>query len=71
MKKILFTLIFLTGLLIHGGLNAQPDPRGAPGPGNTPLGGGPSAPLDGGLFLLLSMASAYGIKKFRSGKEEE
>ena len=69
MKKRLFTLILLVGLLIHGGLTAQPDPRGAPGPGNIPLG--PTAPIDGGLFLLLSMASAYGIKKFRSGKEEK
>jgi hypothetical protein len=31
-------------------------------------GGGPDAPVDGGLSMLLAAGSAYGIKKYRSYK---
>lgn len=30
--------------------------------------GGPDAPIDGGLSLLLAAGSAYGIKKYRNYK---
>lgn len=29
-------------------------------------GGGPDAPIDGGLSLLLAAGAAYGVKKYRN-----
>ena len=29
-------------------------------------GGGPDAPIDGGLSLLLAAGTAYGVKKYKS-----
>ena len=33
-------------------------------------GGGPEAPIDGGLGLLLAAGAAYGVKKYRDGKKK-
>lgn len=33
-------------------------------------GGGPDAPIDGGLSLLLAAGAAYGVKKYRAGKKK-
>ena len=32
--------------------------------------GGPDAPIDGGLSLLLAAGAAYGVKKYRDGKKK-
>jgi hypothetical protein len=32
-------------------------------------GGGPDAPIDGGLSLLLAAGAAYGVKKYRDGRK--
>ena len=34
-------------------------------------GGGPDAPIDGGLSLLLAAGTAYGVKKYREGKKKK
>lgn len=72
MKKKVVILLFIFGMLMQGALLAQPDPRGAPTGGNTPLGGGGGlgAPIDGGLFILLSMAGAYGVRVVRTRKRD-
>ena len=33
-------------------------------------GGGPDAPIDGGLSLLLAAGTAYGVKKYREHKKK-
>jgi hypothetical protein len=33
-------------------------------------GGGPDAPIDGGLSLLLAAGTAYGVKKYRQNKKK-
>ena len=33
-------------------------------------GGGPDAPIDGGLSLLVAAGAAYGVKKYRDGKKK-
>lgn len=32
-------------------------------------GGGPDAPIDGGLSVLLAAGAAYGVKKYREHKK--
>ncbi|MFB6320422.1 hypothetical protein [Saccharicrinis sp. FJH54] len=39
---------------------------GSPGP----LPPGPGAPVGGGLLVLLGLATAYGIKKYKSTKQD-
>lgn len=39
---------------------------GAPGP----LPPGPGAPVGGGLLILLGLASAYGVKKYKDFKQD-
>lgn len=34
-------------------------------------GGGPDAPIDGGLSLLLAAGAAYGVKKYRDGRTRQ
>ncbi|RLC56855.1 MAG: hypothetical protein DRH89_04790, partial [Candidatus Cloacimonadota bacterium] len=54
---ICFTLIVTTTFA-----DLPPDPgTGGPGNGDIPVGG---SPIGGGLFILLSMALAYGSSKF-------
>lgn len=33
-------------------------------------GGGPDAPIDGGLGVLLAAGAAYGVKKYRDARKE-
>ncbi len=69
--KIIIALIF--SLLLSSSIIAQdsnpPDPPGTHGDSdNLPPGG--SAPIDGGLFILISLGAAYGGRKLYILKEE-
>ena len=33
-------------------------------------GGGPDAPIDGGLSLLIAAGAAYGVKKYRASRKK-
>ena len=64
MKKIIQILVLFLIIMVPFILTAQPhpyDPSIGGGTGGTPAGGG--APIGGGLFILLSLAIAYGSKK--------
>lgn len=63
MKKVIQILVLLLIILVPVILTAQPHPGTGPGggAGSSPAGGG--APIDGGLFVLLSLAVSYGAKK--------
>ncbi|MFH1119992.1 MAG: hypothetical protein V1775_09210 [Bacteroidota bacterium] len=63
MRKLIFTLILIlaVGRLT---MNAQPAPvdeYAADAKGYGPLGG--TAPIGGGITLLIALTAAYGIKK--------
>lgn len=61
-QQLLITLILVTANLLPFLAMAQ-DP-----------GGGPDAPIDGGLGVLLAAGAAYGVKKYRDarkGKQED
>ena len=34
-------------------------------------GGGPDAPIDGGLSVLLAAGAAYGVKKYRDSRKKD
>ena len=34
-------------------------------------GGGPEAPIDGGLSVLIAAGAAYGVKKYRDHKKKQ
>lgn len=78
MKKIFISLIILfTFVLFSPDSSAQippppPDPGGNPCNTNGTQVGGPSAPLGDGIWLLVALGAAYGIRrvKFRSKVEE-
>jgi hypothetical protein len=62
--KILAISAFLVIAPLLMFAQAPPHPNNggtAPGTGNTPVGG--SAPLDDGVFILASLAIAYGSRK--------
>lgn len=64
MKKILLKLTFIIALTISSiALLAQgpPPPPGDPGLEGPPVGG--SAPIGGGIAILLSLGAAYGGRK--------
>ncbi|MFC0876800.1 hypothetical protein ACE01N_09405 [Saccharicrinis sp. FJH2] len=73
MKKILTLLILISlfGIVKAADLpdKGKKPPTtiyGAPGP----LPPGPGAPVGGGVLLLLGLATAYGIKKYRDTKQD-
>jgi hypothetical protein len=75
MKKNIMSLIitiglFATPLLSTGQATSPSDPTGTP-EASTPLGG--SAPVGGGMVILLTLGAAYGGKKvynlFKDDKE--
>lgn len=78
MKKIFISLIiFFTIVLSSLDLSAQippppPDPGGNPCNTNGTQVGGPSAPLGDGIWLLVALAAAYGIRRvtYKSKSEE-
>jgi len=62
MKKTIFSIAFM--LFATVALMAQPNPgqnAGGGSVGGAPIGG--SAPIGGGIALLISMAAMYGSKK--------
>ena len=59
MQKLTLYSIFSALLLILPGLLFAQDP-----------GGGPDAPIDGGLSILLAAGAAYGVKKYRVRRKE-
>jgi hypothetical protein len=65
MKKILIIAAITIGLSFSSALTAQNPPHpnggGAPGQGNTPVGG--SAPIENGTFILITLALAYTGRK--------
>jgi hypothetical protein len=75
MKKIKQIFAIMIFLSIPLWMTAQdpPHPNGGnePGSGNTPVGGPPSAPVDGGLGILLAMGLAYGAKKVYQVKKSD
>lgn len=69
MKKIIRTLAITSLLVVSVSLSnawSQPAPGSQSDGSNTggaPIGGG-TAPIGGGLVLLLALASGYGVKKY-------
>ena len=68
MKKLLALIAILAMFL---SVNAQDPPHPndevnptEAGSGNTPVGGG--AAVGGGIFLLLGLGAAYGVKKWKA-----
>jgi hypothetical protein len=74
MKKIKQIIAIMILFSIPFVMIAQPPhPNGgnAPGPGNTPVGGGNTClPIDGGLSILLALGLAYGARKVYKIKRE-
>ncbi len=67
MKKII-TLIAIVFIAVSLNAQAPPHPNGGDNPldnGNARVPGG-GAPIGGGLFVLLGLGAAYGVKKWGS-----
>ena len=73
MKSLILKLIFLfffIGIAIHSVTSAPPPPPANHGESGTQCGGG--APIAGGLFILLGLATAYGGRiLYKSLKEHK
>lgn len=77
MKKLFNTMIvaalLMAGVCISDSASAQappPPPVGGTGSGNDqPIGG--TAPIGGGLILLLSMGAGYALKKFYANENAQ
>ncbi len=69
MKKIIRVLVITSFMVVSVSLcTAWPQPvpgnqSGGNDVGGAPIGGG-TAPIGGGLVLLLALASGYGVKKY-------
>jgi len=62
---IIISLSFMANMAMA---DTPPDPPGGgPGGGDLPVGG--SAPIDGGLSILLAAGLVYGTKKYFSNKK--
>ena len=72
--KINFKTILIAAFLVTAPLLmlAQPHPNNgaAPGGGNTPVGGSPSAPVGSGAGILITLALAYGAERWYSQKKK-
>mgnify|MGYP001811314133 CR=1 FL=1 len=76
--KINFKILLIAAFLVTAPLlmlaqnPPHPNNGGAPGTGNTPVGGSPSgAPIGGGAEILVTLGIAYAISKYRASKKEE
>lgn len=73
-KKFIFIISLLLPLLFFtNNINAQTGPPPPPGGGHGQHGSHPggSAPLGGGLFILMGLGIAYGGKKWQDYKNSE
>jgi hypothetical protein len=69
LKHLLTALLFFF-LLPLNFADAPPDPGGDPGPGGgTPVGGG--SPIGSGLLITLTLAAAYGSKKYLKFRKKD
>ena len=48
----------------------HPNSGGAPGAGNTVVGGAPSAPIGGGTEILIAFGIAYAIRRWYLSRSE-
>ena len=73
LQKIVFVLFFATAMLTsfqgYADNTNPPDPPGEHGQTDDQSGG--SAPIGGGLFILLGLGAAYGGKKLYDSRKEE
>jgi len=67
MFALLFTAAMLTSFQGYA-TNNPPNPPGEHGQTNDQSGG--SAPIGGGLFILLGLGAAYGGKKLYNSRKE-
>lgn len=70
--KILVIALLAIGSFVSVAVNAQappPPPDAGGAGGSTPMGG--SAPLDGGLGLLIALGIGFGTKKVYALKSEK
>ena len=74
MKKIFLILMVMAGLQLGtNSLHAQTTPPGPPAGHGSSLNespGGGSAPIGGGLFILLGLGAAYGGKKWYEHRKQ-
>jgi hypothetical protein len=74
-QKIVLTVFFALSLMVAQNSFATTDPPNPPGEhGQTGDQAGGSAPIGGGLFILLGLGAAYGGKKlydYRKSEAEE
>lgn len=57
-KYLPVVICLLAGLMPFAGFAQDP-------------GGGPDAPIDGGLSVLLAAGAAYGVKKYRDNRKAQ
>ena len=62
-KTVLIAILLITAPLLMLAQN-PPHPNGGsdPGAGNQPVGGSTGAPVGDGVYVLLALAAAYGVK---------
>jgi len=74
-KIVTLSLLIAGATFITSNISAQTDPPPPPSghgeSGNQAPGGGGGAPIGGGLFILLGLGAAYGVKKVFLEKKEE
>ncbi len=71
MKKITTTALIILGFLLTSNpLISQPPPPPPGGHGDTGNQNAGSAPIGGGLFILLGLGAAYGGKKLHDLNKE-
>jgi hypothetical protein len=63
LKKLFVAFLLLSAPIILSAQPPHPNGGNAPGPGNTPVGGGNPAPISDGFVVLLSLSVAYGAFK--------
>ncbi len=74
MKKI-FLAFIVTAFFAVNSLNVIADPPGPPAPGGgSPSGSGGTpvgAPIDSGVYVLITLGAAYGLRKIYEMRKKE